>query len=178
MPKKIDKNFNELENPKIAHRRQVLEELLGDKFNALGKKADLGNATTTDWTDKRIEKPTAQVEKFLNHYGIRMEWWKTGEGEVFKEKNTSVDKTPPIKENREEIYRNLVEENSEYKLVPSELLNGEYRIILNRELEMRDRLLTEQISQQKELIATKNKLIQQLEDEVVSLRGRKQSQKT
>lgn len=164
--------------PKFAHRKRILEDLFKKSLNSLAVKAGLGNATTEGWSDKQVDKPSLAVEKFLNHYGIRIEWWKTGEGDVFKEKITSVDKKEEIKENREDVYRNLVEENSEYKLVPSELLNGEYRIILNRELEMRDKLLTEQISQQKELIATKNKLIQQLEDEVVSLRGRKQSQKT
>jgi transcriptional regulator with XRE-family HTH domain len=50
-----------------------------------------------------------------------------------------------IQVDRETVYKNLVESNSEYSLVPKTVLNGEYRLMLSSEISdirtMRDKAL-------------------------------------
>lgn len=64
----------------------------------------------------------------------------------------------------EEMYRDLVERNTEYRIVPKTILDGEYRIMLESELTDRKKLYDE-------AIASKNKLILQLEKEIDDLRS-------
>lgn len=67
----------------IQARWGVLREKLKKSPNVLGTEAGLGNGTAGKWTDRHLEKHTAQVEKFLKHYRIDPVWWKTGNGEPF-----------------------------------------------------------------------------------------------
>lgn len=120
----------------ISERIKVLEGKLRKSGNVLGKEAGIGNGTVGGWTDNQVEKPTAVVEKFLRHYGISEQWWKTGKGDVFI---TPVPNQPaitgkPLHEVPEEIYRDLVEANSEYRLVPKTILEGKYVIVLESQV--------------------------------------------
>jgi hypothetical protein len=179
----MEKSKNILEKFKkgtIGHNIGLLMQKTHKSYFQIESEGGLSNGALKKWMDKKLDFSTLHLETFLIRHGLDKSKWTAGEVEFIDGNTTSVDKKEEIKENREEVYRNLVEDNTEYKLVPSELLNGEYRIILNRELEMRDRLLTEQISQQKEALSAKNELIQMLKDEIKDLQSmsRKQSQKT
>lgn len=127
-------------NAQLSARMKVLYEKLNKSGNLLGKEAGLGNATVDGWSDKQIEKPTLAVESFLNHHKINREWWKTGQGEVFI---TPVEKTSDNKEkDSEEVYRNIVEGNTEYVLIPRSVIQEKYRLVSLEQLE-KDRLQME-----------------------------------
>ena len=138
----------------ISERIKALEGKLDKSANILGKEAGIGNGTVGGWTDNQVEKPTAAVEKFLRHYNIREEWWKTGKGEIF---NTSVHNEAAVTEKPlrapEEIYRDLVEANSEYRLVPKVILEGKYVIVLENQIGKTEEALWETIRAKNELIA-------------------------
>ena len=148
---------------KIRARISVLEAKLGKPGNTLGKDAGLGNGTVDKWTDKQLEKSNATIEKFLSHYRINQEWWETGSGEIFAIEGSKEKLKSP-----EEIYRDLVENNSDYRLVPKTILDEEYRIILKSEIDSKEKMLWE-------VIGAKNLLIAQLEKEITELRMRQGS---
>lgn len=150
-------------NIKIRARINALEQKLKRAGNTLGKEAGLGNGTVDGWSDNQIEKSNAVVEKFLTHHRIRLTWWKTGEGEIF---NTDVPNTTSNTENlsEEAMYRNLVEANTDYRLVPKTVLDGEYRMMLKSEIELKEKMLFE-------VINAKNSVITQLEREITELRS-------
>jgi hypothetical protein len=151
-------------NAKISARTRILEEKLKKSFNQLGLAAGLGNGTVDGWTDNQIDKSTLSVEKFLDFHKINPEWWKSGDGEVFL---TSVHKTSDNKQmelNADKMYRDFVEANSVYTLVPKTILDGAYRIMLESELKDRAEMW-------KETLAAKNDAIAQLKKEVAELRS-------
>jgi hypothetical protein len=126
----IEKSKKDLGNStdqRIKARITVLEGELGKSGNQLGLDAKLGNGTVDGWTDKQLDKSKPLVERFLNHHKINPEWWETGRGEVFL---TSVPKPTGNKEKDvEEIYRNIVEGNTEYILIPRSVLQEKYRLV-------------------------------------------------
>lgn len=107
----------------------VLSQLTKKSGNKLGLEAGLGNATVNDWSDKQVEKPTRTVEEFLKHHSISETWWKTGEGEVFITSEQKPGDNKEKMENQEEVYRNLVEGNTEYILIPRSVLQEKYRLV-------------------------------------------------
>jgi hypothetical protein len=129
---------------KISHRMAVLRELTGKSPNTLGKEAGLSNATADDWSDNQIVKPTRAVEDFLTHHHIRMDWWKTGEGEVFKENGTYVEIPTPMNKPEknghtttpaDEVLRHLIKGDSDYILINKELILEKYRLVSLEEIE-------------------------------------------
>jgi hypothetical protein len=148
----------------ISLRINELEKRLKKSFNQLGLDAGLGNATVDGWTDKQIEKSTATVEKFLRHYSINERWWKTGEGEIFI--------TPAINSNnsdetaiRGHVYTDLIERNSEYKLMPTVIL-ANYKIVPNDVLESHRK----EIAGRDNLIAKYEALIDRMENDIKNMR--------
>lgn len=137
---------------KIGARIEVLREKLGNKTiaelekgNLKGDDRLLGNGVISSWIDKPIEWTSDKLEKFLTHYNVNRTWWKTGEGEVFI---TPAQKPADNKEkmdNREDVYRTIVEGHTEYLLVPREVL---------KETQL---VSTEQIKRTWEELAEKNK---------------------
>lgn len=76
---------------KISCRINVLADHLGKNGNTLGKDAGLGNATVDRWMDKDVTFRSALVDKFINHYNINRDWWKTGQGEIFKPEANKIE---------------------------------------------------------------------------------------
>jgi hypothetical protein len=130
----------------------------------------ISTSTLSKLAQREGELGEFNKEKFLRTFGVNRDWLDTGKGDIYGENPTQVDKPADITENRDDVYRRMVEENSEYKLVPSTLLSGEYRIVLAKEIEQRDQLL-------KELLNDKNRLIKVLEDEIKMLRSGELSKK-
>lgn len=64
----------------------------------------------------------------------------------------------------ESVYRDLIEKNTEYRLIPKTILDEEYRIILKSEIELKEQML-------KNLLDSKNELISALKQEIAELRS-------
>lgn len=149
---------------KIGQRRAVLEEKLGKSLNVLAVAAGISNKTADDWSDNQIENPTRTVKDFLRHYRIRMQWWQTGEGDVFEKNGTYVKspmETPKNEKVPEEIYRDLVEANSDYRLIPKAILD-DYDILPKKEMENRNKmmdLVTKAMNESKDSLIEKYELI-------------------
>lgn len=173
-------------NAQIKARIKVLESHFpGKSGNQLGLDAGLGNATADGWTDNLIGKPSLAVEKFLTHYNIRKEWWKTGQGEVFIKKPTSVKNGAAVKENTLGEAKQMMEalfemeRISDYRFVPKTVLDGEYRIMPKSELEQRTKELEQKAKEYEDLrlarldtINALNKVIAVYEGEIADLRAK------
>jgi hypothetical protein len=147
-------------------------EIGGDKSNPL-----ISNGLLGRWRDKDVDSFSSTVlDAFLRHYDVNRSWWMTGEGPIFNKKLTPVGESSKRNDqmSSDEVLKalgSIVEDSTDYKLVPSTLLNGEYRIVLAKEIDQRDQLL-------KEILKDKNLLIETLKEEIQELRSRKSSQKT
>lgn len=180
MPVGMSKNLVEISKSAIiSERMKVLEAFFKKSGNTLGKAAKIGNGTVPGWTDAQIEKPNAVVEKFLRHYNINPQWWKTGEGAVFitdEEKRSDNKGNPDLLQ----VLQSALAEGSDYRLIPKTILDGEYRIFPKSEIEQRMKELEarakdlEDIRRERmETLDAKNKLIKKLEDEIAELRSQK-----
>jgi transcriptional regulator with XRE-family HTH domain len=84
--------------------------------------------------------------------------------------------TPAIKSSnhtesdREQVYRRLIEENSEYWIMPRTVLEGEYRLYAVSQIETLKKEREEAMSDKKEALAAKNELIQTQRDTIKHLR--------
>jgi hypothetical protein len=84
----------------IGDRLKVLEEKLGDSANKLGLRAGLGNGSVPRWASQPITFNNPQVNQFIEFYNINIDWWQTGQGEVFTAKPDAAVKI--------ELYERLV----------------------------------------------------------------------
>lgn len=114
------------------------------------------------------------VLEFLRKFHVKESWWKSpvGDqyGDVFEKNGTYVETRSDNREKTaDEIYRDLVESNTEYRLVPKSVLNEEYRIMLKSAIDTMDDMRAEIIASQKVVIEAKNETIQQLKREIASL---------
>lgn len=182
------KGKKNLEKPEMTPMAYLLKELI--KLHG-GKAAVCRKLGIIDKQPaKTMQVKLGQYETGRSHPKPEfIELWKQKLGDdlmtLVKERNVSNE----IKENKtttmethkndkvpEEVYRNIIESNSAYKLVPNIILD-KYEILSNRELQSRERLLEKLLKQSEEsntakneLIATKNLLIASLEKEVSELR--------
>lgn len=122
------------------------------------------------------------VKKLHDNLGIHQEFLKTGEGPVMDENWTGqIDDGL----NPDKMYRDLVESNTDYRLVPKTILDEEYRIVLKTESDRSHYYIEEllksksdeiksksdEIRKTNELLDAQRRLIVQLEDEINKLRG-------
>lgn len=70
----------------------------------------------------------------------------------------------PNRRDFESWARDLIEKNTEYRLIPKTILDEEYRIILKSEIELKEQML-------KNLLDSKNELISALKQEIAELRS-------
>jgi hypothetical protein len=158
---------------KIGERIGIIRQKLGDKTVSFlekgalpGDERLLSNGIISKWVNKDVDWMSNDLDKFLNHWGIDRNWWKTGEGEPFI---TSAMKSTDNKQNEpEEIYRNLVEGNTEYILIPRSVLQEKYRLVSleefadrakqsekDREQMLKDRVFMEALLEQNKLLQNK-----------------------
>jgi hypothetical protein len=152
----------------IGERITVLELELKKSIRQMEQESGLGNGTLSSWKEKVVEYSTDKVEKFLQYYSINRQWWRTGEGEILDKKSKEADKElePHIKES---VYRDLVEGNSDYRLIPKVVLDGEYRIMPKKELEKYERQFDKIDERTKLALDAKNDLIK-IKDEIIKER--------
>lgn len=109
------------------------------------------------------------VSEIIRKYRIKSSWWdkdwKTGTLDMFEENPTSVDKTGDNngKSVPEEVYRDLVESNSEYRLVPKVIMD-DYHIVPKSHEDITNKRV-------QEIIDAKNDLIKELRDEIAELKA-------
>ncbi len=101
-----------------------------------------------------------KLDTFLRKFYVNREWLLNGNGDPFYADGIETEKTSV----HSDIYRDLVEANSDYRLVPKTILNEEYRIMLKSEIDDRQRIFDE-------LIKTKNDLIDELKEDLRILRA-------
>jgi len=111
--------------------------------------------------------------KFITKFNVNPEWWETGKGEVILKKpytgNNSSDSNGKGKSEldiRAHTYADLIEKNTDYKLMPTMILT-DYSIIPKRILDGHEK----EISRQESLINKYEGLIDRLEKEIATLRS-------
>lgn len=116
--------------------------------HALEKKCKVGIGTIAKPLKKGDSPGIEIVKKIKEVLGVNDAWWDSGEEPIYKKNIDSIlvndnpeevnsDKSP------ESIYRDLVEANSDYRLVPKTILDGEYRVVPISSLNTQDRLLNQ-----------------------------------
>ena len=70
--------------------------------------------------------------------------------------------------NPESIYRDLVEANTDYRLVPKTILDEEYRILLKSEIDRMDRMVMRALDAKDDLIKEKDETIKELKEKLKS----------
>lgn len=170
----------------IGQRIEILRSKLNnisisdlEKGNFKGDKRLLGNATIAGWLSKSVDWTSDKLDKFLTHYGINREWWKTGKGEVFKENNIYIETAAGTKETmtRESVYAELIEKNVNYRILPT-LILLDHKIVPNDILEQHKKEIerhTKEVERQDILISKYEKLIERLEGENAILRSQVRS---
>lgn len=120
--------------------KEKIDKLLSvskKKFNSLydlETKSGLGMGTLRKAYEENREPSNRIIGKFLETLRINTEWWETGNGEIYLGKGTDDDKLDNNKE-KEEVYRALVEGNTEYILIPRSVLQEKYRLVSVEKLE-------------------------------------------
>jgi hypothetical protein len=150
MQEKSRKIFENSSEGTIGRRIKELLSELDVSVTDLEEMGGIGNATLKSWKDKPLGFSSNTLSAFKLKLRIREEWWKTGEGEKFI---TPVQEAGNNKENRGEVYRNIVEGNTEYLLIPRSVFADKYRLVA-----------VEKIDQEKEELREKNKQIRDLND--------------
>lgn len=136
------------------------------------------------YNDDREPADSEIVRNLIGTLGIRQEWWdkdwESGSTDIF---NTSVQKEPLVKGNATPkdlltALQDILAEQSDYRIIPKTVLDGEYRLLPKSEIEHRAKELESRLKEledireeRKQTIEAKNKLIKRLEDEVAELRG-------
>lgn len=174
---------NSLEGTMGARIRDLLRHT-GLSPSAFEEQYGLGNGTLKSWKDESTEKSTGTIRNFLSENQINKEWWKTGKGEIF---NTSVQNQPAVKGNATPkdlliVLQDILAEQSDYRIIPKTVLDGEYRLLPKSEIEHRAKELESRLKElddireeRRQTIEAKNKLIKRLEDEIAELRGARNS---
>lgn len=130
--------------------KEKIDNLLrvsGKKFNSvydLEVKSGVGMGTLRKAYDENREPSKRTIWKFLESLSINPEWWETGNGSIYLEKPTQGDKMSDNKENpiqEAEVYRTIVEGNTEYLLIPRSVLQDKYRLRSLEDIEKDQKVL-------------------------------------
>lgn len=142
----------------------LLTNTLGiSSIMALENFCGIGRGTVSSLYSGDTKNGIKTEKKIIEKLRINPEWWNNSvepiymTGEKTKEPSGAGAAAIP-----ESIYRDLVESNSEYRLVPKTILQEEYRIVLKSEMDSKDKLVHE-------VIESKNHLIDQLKIEIKNL---------
>jgi hypothetical protein len=128
-----------------------IDKILTERKLTITKLAEISGLKDTlhkAYRENREMSERKTVE-FLQNVGISSTWWESGQGDIFTKHKTASQPAPDFE--RGLVYKDLVETNSNYKLVPNTLIDGEYRMV------------------QANTLMTQDKLINQLMDEVSRL---------
>lgn len=131
----------------------------------LEKFAKVGTGSVSKFLNENESPTIGTIKKIQDALRVNPEWWDTEKGDIYLEKHTSVDKASDNNgkmENPEEVYRNIVEGNTEYILIPRSVLNEKYRLVAIEQIE-KDKTQAEKQSKQIDfLIEGQMKLIDKI----------------
>lgn len=144
--------------------------------NALEKRCGTSSGAIAKPLRANDEPGVEIIKKIKEKLGVNERWWDTGEGPIyltevkspaqqFEDKAVSVTQVP------ESIYKDLVEANSEYRLVPRTILQEEYRIMLLSEIEDQKVLRDKALESKDKMISMLQDRIAELNDQISKLRG-------
>lgn len=148
---------------------------------ALEKYSKVGVGSVSKFLNNNESPSMGTIKKIQDALGINTGWWDTGKGEVFIEKHTLVQEGSDNKEiTKEEVYRELIEANSNYSIIPRTVLDGEYRIVAKSELDLKDQELKQRIqeyqdrkNERQDTIDALKLVIKTYEEEIARLRAGK-----
>jgi hypothetical protein len=134
----------------------------GIKLYKLAEMSGLGNTLEKAY-EKDREMRTSTTERFIQKMGINSVWWEQQKGEVFSKNGTEVKESTDnsIMEDPEEVYRKLVEGNTEYVLIPRSVLQEKYRLVSLEQFQ-KDK---EQMEKDKKESENQQKIIDKLLDQ-------------
>lgn len=136
----------------IKHHR-INKKLTQEQLGAI---MGITRVQMTGWEGKESVKLTKQeLEALAGALGV-----KTNDLTNVSRETSEPDS---ISKDSETIYRDLIEKNTEYRLIPKTILDEEYRIILKSEIELKEQML-------KDLLDAKNDLIKELKQEIADLK--------
>ena len=136
--------------------------LKGIKLYKLAEISGLGNTLEKAYQENR-EMKRSTTERLMYNLGIIPESWHAADGPAFKaaleEKHTHEQNQPAITEkalgeNPEEIYRRLVEGDTEYVLIPRAIFEDKYKLVAIEKIEQ-DKLVLEWLLRENEKYAAK-----------------------
>lgn len=123
----------------------------------LAEKIGANKQSVYDWENDKYAPSKEYMDSLAKTLGVDVRDF-YGDGNVQPKQSAEQSKSDVP----ESVYKDLVEANSDYTLVPKTILREEYRIMLKSELDDRAKLL-------KEVIESKNNLIEQLKSEIRQL---------
>lgn len=125
----------------------------------IGAAIGISRQTVNSWEKRESVRMTeSDLEKIAQILGV------TGD-------DLTIVKTISV-EDEESIYRDLVEANSDYRLVPKTILNEEYRIMLLSEIEERQKIYRDVLSAKDALISRLYSEVDDLNSEIKDLRAK------
>jgi hypothetical protein len=163
----LEKSKNIFEDSKegtIGARIRVLLAETQLSVTKLEEKGGVGNGTLKTWKSNTLDFSSNVLKSFKEKLGINEAWWKSGEGEVFITPASKSTDSNQSEKKAEDVYRDWLESKTDYLLIPKTVLSGEYRMMLNSEIESKEKMLWQ-------VIEAKNYAIAQLEKEIAELRA-------
>jgi transcriptional regulator with XRE-family HTH domain len=115
-----------------------------------------------DWEKGKYEPNKENLESMARIFKVPVK-------SFYEENLTEVDNSTNNNQNdkkAEDVYRDWLESKTDYLLIPKTVLSGEYRMMLNSEIESKEKMLWQ-------VIEAKNYAIAQLEKEIAELRSGK-----
>jgi hypothetical protein len=111
---------------------QILAET-GFSMNAINSKAGFGQGTLRAAYEANRELSPDKMEKMVKNIHINPDWWNTGKGDILLQKHhlsvVREDKNVyPEKSAKETFYKDLIESNADYSLIPRAVLQ-DYKIV-------------------------------------------------
>lgn len=144
--------------------KEKIDNLLrvsGKKFNSvydLEQKSGVGMGTLRKAYDENREPSKRTIWKFLESLGINPEWWESGNGNIYLENGTDMQKFGENKEKpADEIARWL--EDTDYTLVPKSIID-----VLRKDIDANEKKFLA-------IIDSKNDFIEDLKNQIADLRA-------
>lgn len=161
----------------IKERINLALERAGKSQRDLAKALGKSSPAVSEMLSKPGELDSlAYIEAAAKITGYSFEALRTGIG--FSENPSGAEEPGQgeygkIPVNRGEFYQELVETNSDYRLIPKSIIEGDYRIILKSELDEMNRTRDMIIEAKNQTIALMDKRITELEREQSAIKAKK-----
>jgi transcriptional regulator with XRE-family HTH domain len=151
---------------------------INERIRLILDREKISNKDVAEWlgmTNSRLSQKfkegiwdsVEELKLITERTGYNLDWIITGKGaakadaSAVAEPELKLEGNPQI--NRGEFYKDLVEKNSDYSLIPKAFINGDYRIMLKSELEEMNKTREKLIESKDKSISLLEKRIEELE---------------